>query len=83
MQRQLMLDVPEAGRADAAALLDVHGVQLALNAVAPEFEKALQFRVIRRQVEFLPDEALQQGRMVGEMIDDLRRGEPVPFELQL
>src|SRR5258707_12330962 len=83
VQRQRMLEVAEAARAEAAALLYTHRMQLAVDAAAPEFEKALQFRIIRRQVEFLPDEALQQSRMVRQMIDDLGCGQSIPPHLQL
>jgi len=41
------------------------------------------FRIIRRQVESLPDEALQQSRMVRQVIDDLGRRQPIPPHLQL
>src|SRR4051812_11361716 len=83
VQRQRVLDVAEAGRAGAAALAHIHRMQLALDIGAPEFEKALQLGIIRREIEFLPDEALQQGRVVRQSIDDLCRGEPVPVKLQL
>ena len=66
MQRQLVLDVADPVRPRAAALLDVDREELALDVVAPEFEKFAQFGEIGRKVEFLPDEALQQGRVVGQ-----------------
>src|SRR3981189_3895616 len=50
---------------------------------APEFQKAPQHGIIRRQVEFLPDEALEQGRVVRQPIDDFCGSEPVPLKLQL
>src|SRR4051794_25713258 len=83
VQGQRVLDMAEASRAEAGALLDVYRVQFALDAAAPEFEKALQLRIIRRQIEFLPDEALQQRRIIRQMINDLRGGEPVSPGLQL
>src|SRR5580765_4703518 len=70
------------GRA-AAALLHVDRMQLALDVVAPELEELVELGKIGRQVEFLPDETLEQGGMVGQPVDDLCRGEPIPPDLQL
>jgi hypothetical protein len=78
-----VLYVTEAGRSDPFALLDVDRVQLAFDAAFPKFEKAAKLRVIGGEVEFLPDEALQQRRVVRQVVDDLGRGEPVPPQLQL
>src|SRR5438128_10463943 len=83
VERERMLDVADSVRGAAAALLHIHRMQLALEVAAPEFEEALEFGIIRREVEFLPDEALQQGGMVRQVIDDLCGGEPVPPNLQL
>src|SRR2546430_1327090 len=67
----------------AAALPHIHRMQLALDIGAPEFEKAPQLGIIRRKIEVLPDEALEQGRVIRQAIDDLCSGEPVPVKLQL
>src|SRR6266478_3717099 len=83
VQRELMLDVAEPVRGAAAALFHIDRMQLALDVAAPEFEEALEFGIIGRQVEFLPDKALQQGGMVRQVIDDLRGRQPVPLKLQL
>src|SRR4051812_5573633 len=83
VQSQRVLDVAEAGRAGAATLAHIHRMQLPLDVRAPEFEKAPQLGIIGREIEFLPDEALQQGRVVRQAIDDLCGREPVPVKLQL
>src|SRR4051812_4208060 len=83
MQRQLMVDMADPVRRCAAALLDIDRMQLALDVVAPEFEEFAQLGKIGSQVEFLPDEALQQRGMVRQLIEDLGRGEPVALQLQL
>src|SRR5580700_8965208 len=83
VQREQMLDVADSVRGAAAALLHIHRMQLALDVAAPEFEEALEFGIIGGQVEFLPDEALQQGRVVRQVIDDLGGRQPVPPKLQL
>jgi len=53
-------------------LADPHGVKLALDIAAPEFQKAVQLREIRGNIELLPDEALQQVGMIRQMVDDFR-----------
>ena len=56
---------------------------LSAGAWIAEFEKAPQLGIIRREIEFLPDEALEQGRIIWQAIDDLCGCEPVPLKLQL
>src|SRR5438874_1398966 len=50
VQRQRVLDMAEARRAGAAALPHVYRMQLALDVGAPEFEKAPQLGIIRREI---------------------------------
>ena len=83
VHRQLMPVMAEAGRAERSALLHIHRVQFAFDAAAPEFEKSPQLGIIGREVEFLPDEALQQGGMIGEPVDDFCRRQPISLKLQL
>src|SRR5437660_435982 len=78
-----MLDVAEAVGDGAAALLDIDRVQLALDVLFPEFEKLAQLGKFGGEIEFLPDEALQQRGVVRQPVDDLRGGEPVAHDLQL
>src|SRR5215472_9702020 len=76
MQSEGRLDMPEpAGR--KPRLTDFYRMELALDIAAPKFEKAAQLGEIGRTVELLPDEALQQIGVIGKMIDDLRRGQPI------
>src|SRR5947207_15071188 len=82
VHRQLMLVMAEAGRAERRALLHLHRVQFAFDAAAPEFEKPPQLGIVWREGEFLPDEALQQGGMVRQAVDDLCRGQPISLKLQ-
>src|SRR3546814_8561712 len=53
----------------------------ALDVLLPEAEEPAQYRIARRQIETLPDEALQQVRMIRHVIQDLRGREPVMSEL--
>src|SRR6516162_988818 len=60
-----------------SCLANLYGMELAFNILPPEIEKPAQFGKIRSQVELLPDEALQQVRVIGEMVDDLRGRQPI------
>src|ERR1700730_16383986 len=57
------------------------GVERSLELLQPERQKAVQHRKSRTEVVVLPDIGLQQGRMIGEAVEDLRRGEAIAFEL--
>src|SRR5260370_38337203 len=81
MQRQLVLDVAEAIWRGAAALLDVDRMQPALDVVMPEFEEFVQLRIVGGEVEFLPDEGLEQRGMVRQAVDDLGGGWAGPGDL--
>ena len=65
-------DVAEPRPSGIPGLADPHGVELALDVAAPEFQKPAQLREVRGNVELLPDEALQQIGMVRQTVDDLR-----------
>jgi hypothetical protein len=69
-------------RAGAAGVTDPHGVDHRVDLAPPEVQEALDPGEVRRLVERLPQELLQQGRMVGHVIDDLRRGQAVASQLQ-
>jgi len=56
-------------------------MQPAVDVVAPEIEEALQLRIARRQVQLLPQEGLQQPRVIGQVVQDLRRGQAVALQL--
>jgi len=72
MQAKRGADVAEPRPSSKAGLADPDRMKLALDIVAPEFQKPVQLREIRGNIEPLPDEALQQIGMIGEMVDDLR-----------
>jgi hypothetical protein len=57
-------------------------VQLTLEIAAPELQKAVQFGKVRGNIKLLPDIALQQIRVIRQMVDDLRgRQPPVAYRL--
>ena len=64
-----------------SGLRDLHRMQLALDVLFPEGEEALQLGIARRDIELLPDEALDQVRVVGQVVEDLGRGQPVSLKL--
>ena len=66
--------VAEAGPPGISRLANPHRVELAFEIAAPEFEKAAQLGEVRRNVQLLPDEALQQVGMIRQTVDDLRGG---------
>src|SRR5271166_3927823 len=47
----------------------------------PERQKLVEHGEPRAQVIILPDEGLQQGRMIWKPIEDLSRGQTISFEL--
>ena len=69
--------------AGKSSLSDLHGVELALDIAAPKLEKPAQFGKIRRDIELLPDETLQQVGMIGKVVDDLRGRQPTFAKLWL
>ena len=71
MQAKRCADVAEPRPDERSRLADPYRVKLALDIAAPVFEKAVQLREIRGNIELLPDEALQQVGMIRQMVDDL------------
>ena len=60
-----------------SCLPNLHRMKLPFDVAAPKIEKPARLRKIRGKVELLPDEALQQVGVIGEMLDDLRRSQPI------
>jgi len=74
-------DVAEPRPSRRTGLPDPNGMELTLQIAAPEFEKPAQFGEIGGKVELLPDKALQQIRMIRQMVDDLGRRQPIIAQL--
>src|SRR5438445_651986 len=83
MQQQGGSYVTEPRPASKSRLADLHGVEPALDMAAPKLEKPAQLGEVRRGIEFLPDETLQQLGMIGKVIDDLRGRQPTFAKLWL
>ena len=71
-----------AARADQLLAGDVDGVQLALDLRDPEIEELVQLGIAGRDIVMLPDERLEDTRMVGQVVGDVGRREAITVELQ-
>src|SRR5688572_29287080 len=58
-----------------------YGVQRPFELAGPEVQELVQHRKLRRQIVFLPNERLQQLRVVRQPVKDRRRRQPVTLEL--
>src|SRR3984893_7795306 len=83
MQEKGGADVAKSGPPGKSGLADFHGMELALDVAAPEVEEPAQLGEFRGKIELLPDEALQQVGMIGKMVDDLCRGQPILTDFRL
>src|SRR5215813_9272577 len=81
MQTEFAADRAQLRGLDQPRVGDGDGVERPLELLQPKRQKTVQHRKARAQVVVLPDVSLQQGRMIGEPVEDLRRGEAVTFEL--
>lgn len=83
MQRKFEADDVEFGTRYEPARGNTNRVQLAVQAALPEAQEFLEYGKLRRQIEILPDEALQHHRMVGQAIEDFRGGQTIAAQLLL
>jgi hypothetical protein len=82
MQAQRCSQVTKSGAVGELGLADPHRVKLAFDILAPEIEKPAQLGEIRGKVELLPDEALQQVWVIGQVVDNLSCGQPILTKLR-
>lgn len=71
MEDQAAFHGAEFGGFDEFAVGDADGVEFGVEFGAPEVEEFVEHGKLRGDVEQLPDELLQDGRMVGQMVEDL------------
>ena len=69
------------GLRDQAAGGDADGKKFSVETRLPEMQELAQSRKARREIEFLPDEALQHRGMIGQAIENFRRRQPVTPQL--
>src|SRR5579862_4938514 len=83
VQRELVTVVAEFRRHEEPACGDPNRVQSALDAGFPEMEEFVEHRKSRCEIEFLPYEGLQDRRVIGEVVQNFGRREPVAVQTQL
>lgn len=81
MDRELRVEDAPVARPDQVAMGNAHRMQPALDIALPELQEAAELGEGRRLVERLPEEGLQQPRMVGHVVEDMGREQAVALEL--
>src|SRR5262245_44865124 len=72
----------ELGWPGDAGRCHFYRVQLAIETAVPEIEEPAQHRELRCHVEVLPDIALQQRRVIGQVVEDFSRREAIAVGLE-
>src|SRR5260370_40552856 len=83
MQREFGACVLQFRGRDEAARCNAHGMQPAFEIVAPEAEKAVEDGKSRRDIQLLPDVALEHRRMVRHVIKNFGGRQPIALQRQL
>src|SRR6516165_1390037 len=81
VQPELAVDGADFGRPDQARMGDRHRMERPFQSFQPEGQKLVEHRKPGAEVVVLPDERLQEGRMIRKPIKNLRRRQTVSFEL--
>ena len=81
MQPKFAVERFDLGRLDQLRISHHHAMQWPVQLFPPERQEFDQNRKIRRKVVVLPDIALQQTRMIRQMIENTRGGKPISREL--
>ena len=82
MQDDLALHVPPVRGAEQPEMRVADRMQRPVDFPVPELDEMIEHRKIRREVIILPDEKLQQMRMIGQVVEDLRRRQTVAGKLE-
>lgn len=83
MEADFGSDVAHVQRRQDSALGHAHRMKFSLQRALPKVQELVQHRKFGCHVEFLPNECLEQARVVGHVVEDLRRGQTVAFEHQV
>src|SRR5262249_35024519 len=81
VQPEFVPDRLDFGWLDEARMRHCHRIEQAVELARPEVEEFLELGKMRVQVVLLPDVVLQDVRMIGHAVEDVRGGEAVAFEL--
>ena len=71
VQSELLVHFAPFGGLDEPFMGDTHRMQRAVQTGPPEIQKAFELGVMGMQVIALPDEALQQARVVGQVVENV------------
>ena len=82
VQPELRPGMADFGGADDAPAGQYDRMQLALDLMCPEIEEFPEFGIAGRDIVILPDKALQQGRVVGQVIEDFGGRQAIVVELK-
>ena len=83
MQREFAANEIELRTRNQTARRDANRVQLAVQAGLPEVQEFLEYWKLRREIEVLPDEALQHHRMIGQTVKYFCGRQPIAAQLLL
>jgi hypothetical protein len=81
MQPKFAVNRPDLSRLDELGVADNHAMQRPVKFLLPECQEFNQDGKLRRDVVVLPDKGLQQARVIRDMIEDARSGEPIAGKL--
>jgi hypothetical protein len=81
VQVEFGTDRSQLGGFDQSAMGDLDRMQGAIERFLPEREKAPQFWELWKEIVMLPDEGLQQVRVIGQVVEDLGCRQTVAFQL--
>ena len=82
VERDFHLHIAPVRWAKQAMMGKDHRMQRSIDFPFPEVDEIVECRKFRRQIILLPDEQLQQMRMIRQMIIDLGGGQPIAGQLQ-
>jgi hypothetical protein len=77
------LRVTHLAGAEEGRLCDLHGMELALDVALPKGEEATQLWKLRRQIEMLPNKALNEMRVIRQVVKDFGRRQAIALQLTL
>lgn len=81
MQAKLSVQIADFLRRQQLPVHYANSVERAVEAFVPEFKEIVEFWKVWRQVIVLPEIGLDEGRVIGQTVQDFRRGEAVSLQL--
>ena len=81
VQSELFVHIAPFGGLDEPLMGHADRMQRSIQAGPPEIQKASQLRIMGVQVIALPDEALEQARVVGQVVEDVCGRQAIALQL--